>query len=439
MPTSAHRAAALFVVSRTLETLADPASVAADVGFPDDHLRRDHPDDQPLWSDLSMGGFPGLSLAFSASRAGAVEHAGRTHMYLCASLTAANRTAEGTGLYAGLGSAAFAALVAHRATGGYQKALDRFDEYHRILVRKALPRDTHEPVATNGEFETIRGLSGIGRHLLARGATCEPELRAVLTYLTTLATGTVTHEGHQVPRWWARAIPEKGRESDFPAGHLNLSLSHGVCGPLALLSLAWRGGFVVEGQREAIENIVSLLESWAVPEGDGLRWPFHLSLAQWAAGPAALDLPRQRPSWCYGAPGMTRAVQLAALALDRPDWHDLAHRSLLPLLTRPVATWGLEEAALCHGSSGALHLFGLLSEHIDDDRLRIVQDELAALTISHFHEDHRFGFRAALTNAPLGADVPGFLDGAAGIALALDAYAHGGRAHAGWDMALLVA
>ncbi|GAA2931351.1 hypothetical protein GCM10020221_28940 [Streptomyces thioluteus] len=98
----------------------------------------------------------------------------------------------------------------------------------------------------------------------------------------------------------------------------------------------------------------------------------------------------------------------------------------------------MEDAELCHGTSGLLHIFGLLATHIDDTRISAACDELATMTLSQFDESHRFGYRTAATNAPLGADVPAFLDGAAGVALALDAYANNGVAAADWDMALLV-
>ncbi len=43
-----------------------------------------------------------------------------------------------------------------------------------------------------------------------------------------------------------------------------------------------------------------------------------------------------------------------------------------------------------------------------------------------------------MTKAPFGSDVSGYLDGAAGVALALDSYAVGGTP-ADWDMPLLLA
>jgi len=147
--------------------------------------------------------------------------------------------------------------------------------------------------------------------------------------------------------------------------------------------------------------------------------------------------PRQRPSWCYGAPGISRAVQLAGFALGNAEWLDLAHRSLLPFLTTDPDSWSIDNSNLCHGWSGMMHLLAVLNESIADKRLTDLADDMAARTLAQFHPHYRFGFRATLTNAPQG-DIPAFLEGAAGTALALDAYANG-RTTTDWDMALLVA
>ncbi|MER5782028.1 lanthionine synthetase C family protein [Streptomyces mobaraensis] len=434
-----HADEARAVAARVLGRLTDPEAVEAGTGYPDLPAGPGTEADG-LWVPLSLAnGFPAVSLAFSGATERHPSHVAHAHAHLRRSLAAvASGDNPPGGLYATTSAAAYALLIAHRATGGYREALARLDAYHRDLVREALPPVPDEPVADNAEFELIRGMSGLGRHLLARGRSAAEETRAVLGYLTAMALGGTTRRGHTVPHWWTWAAPRAGQEAELPDGHLNLGLSHGVSGPLALLSLACRAGVTVEGQKEAVEALVGLLETWAVPDGEGLRWPPYLTADDWAAGPGAPAPPWQRPSWCYGSPGIARAVQLAALALGRPDWHELARRALLPLLDRPLPAWGLEDAGLCHGTGGALHVLGLLREHIDDERLDTVVDELAAMTLGHFREENRFGFRAAVRNAPEGADVPGFLDGAAGTALALDAYANGGRAHADWDMALLV-
>ncbi|GAB2917052.1 lanthionine synthetase C family protein [Streptomyces mayteni] len=399
----------------------------------------------PLWVDLSLSnGHPGVSLVFSGASAGGRRNAERAHGHLARGMAAAAGVDhEATGVYHGPGALAFAALIAHRATGGYRSALDRLDAYQRQLVRTryaGLAHTTDAPVHTNGEYEVVRGMTGVGRYLLARGRPDDPELAAVLRYLVAMSRGTVPHRGHAVPRWWTRAAPLLGGEADLPDGHLNLGLSHGVAGPLALLALAWRAGVTVPGQRAAIEELMALLTEWAVKDREGVGWAGVLTLDDWLRGPSAAAPVSRRPSWCYGAPGVSRAVQLAALALDRADWHDLAHRSLLPLLATPPERWPTDDPSLCHGWAGLLHLVGLLREHLDDPRLAGLHDELAGILLSHHRDDVRFGYRATLTGVPGGADLPSFLEGAGGVALALDSYAAGGGpAPLGWDMPLLVA
>ncbi|MYV96729.1 lanthionine synthetase C family protein [Streptomyces sp. SID3343] len=434
-----HAARARVVVARVLDRLADPEATAADTLIPGSAWPEGV--DLPLWIDLSLSsGYPGVSLAFAGTTPQGGSHTAHAHTYLTRAMAALSAGEHPpAGIYSGPGAAAYAVLVAHRATGGYVSALERLDDHQRRLVRGALPAVGDQPLTTNGAFEVVRGMSGVGRYLLARGDGCADELRLVLSWLVALADGEIGHRGHRVPRWWTTAAPKLGQEVELPDGHLNLGLSHGIAGPLALLSLAWREGVVVDGQREAIESIAALLTRWAVPDpdGGGVSWPGYVTLDRWARGPGTTGT-RQRPSWCYGVPGVSRAVQLAALALGRADWHDLARRSLIGLLDAPVETWVTDDPALCHGWGGLLHVLGRMNAEWDDPRLTRVCDELAAVVIGRFRDEYRFGFRSTMTHVAEGADVPAFLEGAAGVAAALDAYAHG-RAAAGWDEALLVA
>ena len=427
-----HAEAARALATEVLARCADPAATAADSRIPEESSPAGVA--QGLWEPLSLAsGHPGMAVVYSGC-----DRPGEAHRYLAQALAALReRPDELGGSFLGAGAAAFAVLVAHRATGGYRGALDRLDAHQREVTRHALPPLTDTPLASNGMFEVVRGLSGLGRYLLARVETCEAELRLVLDRLVALSRGEVEHRGHRVPRWWSMAAPKMGQEVEMPDGHLNLGLSHGVAGPLALLSLAWRAGVIVEGQREAIERLLDLLRRWVhEDEQGGVCWPHALTLPQWAAGPSRAR-PHTRPSWCYGVPGMSRAVQLAALALDRPDWHELVHRSLRPLLSTPVTEWICDDPGLCHGWAGLMHLFVRLGEHVPDPRLATVRDELAELTMAQFKPGARFGFRSTLTATPQGSDMPGFIQGAGGTALALWTYANG-EVHGDWDMPLLL-
>ncbi|MEU0577268.1 lanthionine synthetase C family protein [Streptomyces griseoincarnatus] len=426
------------VSAAILERLADPAATVRATRIPAEAADDGVP--EPVWAELTLGsGSPGLALAFAGTARYPERQVPRAHAYL----TAGTRAVSGgrgaaSGIFKGPGALAFAVLVAHRTTGGYVSAVGRFDAYQRDLVRTVLPPVEDRPLPTIGHYEVVRGLTGVGRYLLARAETCEEPLTAVLDHLVRLSVGTVEHQGARVPRWWALDAPRIGSEEAFPGGHLNLGLSHGVAGPLALMALAWEQGVRVPGQREAMEATADLLRTWAVTDRHGVFWPGHLSFSEWRRGPAAYDGRAKWPAWCYGAPGVSRALQLAGRALGRRDFSDLARASVERLLSLPRSDWGINDHALCHGWAGALHQLGRLDEEWRDSRLAALRDDIASELVSAFDPALPFGLRFTMTKVPFGSDVSGYLDGASGVALALDSYAVDGTP-ADWDMPLLLA
>ncbi|MFC7638296.1 lanthionine synthetase LanC family protein [Streptomyces thermogriseus] len=60
------------------------------------------------------------------------------------------------------------------------------------------------------------------------------------------------------------------------------------------------------------------------------------------------------PSWCYGAPGIARALQLAALALHDDTARRLAEYTALQAITDPRQTDQITDTSLCHGWAGLL-------------------------------------------------------------------------------------
>ena len=67
------------------------------------------------------------------------------------------------------------------------------------------------------------------------------------------------------------------KEKMNPIGYFNCGLSHGIPGPLALLSVAYKEGVIVEGQKEAIEKIGSWLMSKVVISSQGKYFPTAIS------------------------------------------------------------------------------------------------------------------------------------------------------------------
>ncbi|MGH4022328.1 MAG: lanthionine synthetase LanC family protein, partial [Pseudonocardiaceae bacterium] len=173
------------------------------------------------------------------------------------------------------------------------------------------------------------------------------------TYLARL-TEPVHADGETLPGWWCRDCPPDQPAHRWPGGHGNLGLAHGIAAPLALLSTAMRRGVTVAGHTEAIERILAWLDHWPGGTGPLTWWPGRITTVERRSGTVAQRGP-QRPSWCYGTPGLTRAQQLAALALNDPRRQRQAEDALAGCVTDEHQLAQLIDATLCHGWAGLVH------------------------------------------------------------------------------------
>lgn len=119
---------------------------------------------------------------------------------------------------------------------------------------------------------------------------------------------------------------------------------------------------------------------------------------------ATVDQPGpQRPSWCYGTPGLTRALHLAAQALDSRTRAANARAVLVSCITDDAQLHQLDDDTLCHGWAGLVHTARRL--HADGEGAE-------ALT----RLEQRWQDRRAHPARKL-SDLSGMLDGSAGVAL----------------------
>ncbi len=264
------------------------------------------------------------------------------------------------------------AIVAHRLRAAHRR------------MDKGLPPRLRE-------YDLISGLTGLGAYLLHRDV--DQALGAVLRYLVRLLTEPLAVNGHQVPGWWAATGPNGTPDTgEFAHGHANVGLAHGVAGPLALLALARRAGHTVTGQDDALAAGITHLTTWAQPlKGGGTGWPECLPLDAYQRGPEP-DAAPTRASWCYGTPGIARALQLAALALNDDTARRLAEHTALQAATDPRHTGQITDTSLCHGWAGLL----LTTERIAadaaqpdlHDALPALRDRLTTETQHHPAPEH---------------------------------------------------
>ncbi|MEU4897343.1 lanthionine synthetase LanC family protein [Streptomyces sp. NPDC044780] len=142
---------------------------------------------------------------------------------------------------------------------------------------------------------------------------------------------------------------------------LDLGLPHGVAGPFALLSLCWTRGLRVPDHDTAIRRIARWLMSWRQEHPDtGPGWPGTVSADQELA-PARPVLEPQRASWCYGTPGIARALHLAGVALGEDAWVHTAAEAIRAVFARPDGLRGIDDPGLCHGLAGLARITGRMA------------------------------------------------------------------------------
>lgn len=338
-------------------------------------------------------------------------------------------------LYYGAPAIAFALHAAADRPGRYTRALHNLDQHIAATTRRRL-YDAHARIDRRqlpalAEFDTIRGLSGIGAYLLRRDPGGDL-VRAVLAYLVRL-TEPINDDGETLPGWWSGLGPGGKPSAGFPGGHSNNALAHGIGGPLAILSLALRTGVAVDGQSEAIARICAWLDQWRQDTGTGPRWPYWITRAQLRNGHCG-EVGPSRPSWCYGSAGLGRVQQLTALVTGDTERQRMAEVALSSALADPGQLAAITDRSLCHGFAGLLHIALRASSDAITPALAACVPPLLAAVVP---QDADSGVLvSSLLRSPDGD--AGFLEGASGVALALESARTGALPVSGWDSCLLI-
>ncbi|MFF9479567.1 lanthionine synthetase C family protein [Streptomyces sp. NPDC014733] len=414
----ALRTAATEAVGEVAERLADPRKVADTADF---------------WIPQALSdGHSGMALFFAELAHQDPAHRATAHAHLAACV-AALPGRPGDGLYHGAPALAFAAHTARRAPDDYAGLLARLDPAVDGAVRALLQQDRARLAERRAGlpfsvYDLIGGLAGLTRLLLARRPADDPTLTGAVAHLLRILE-PLPRDGTLVPGWWSPGGTDGRADENFPDGHLNFGVAHGITGVLSVLVTAHRAQVPAPGLGDGIHHIAELLLARRTEDG---RWPSLLPLADFTAGRGG---PPGRSAWCYGTPGVAAVLHRAGEALDRPDWRQAAVDAALLDLADPS---GVGDAGICHGWAGLLYLATVLGHASGDARFTALQDRFAARTLDFADPARPFVFGGDPAKKTGGANCAGLLTGAAGTTLALHAYATGAPSAGGWDAALLL-
>ena len=383
------------------------------------------------WSQSLADGAPGIALPhIERARTGITGWESVHRLAMAMTAEPVHADPEVTNLFRGAPAVAYALHTAGHP--GYRTALATLDQHITRIIQIRLDaahqRIDQQRIAQAGEYDLINGLTGFGAYLMHRHHDPDDLLRAVLEYLVRLTRPVRVH-GRMLPGWWATGSPDRRRSPRWNGGHTGFGMAHGIAGPLALLSTAMRQGTIVDGHREAIATIGGWLDRWQQGQAQHAWWPEVIDYAELRADAPSSTGP-ERPSWCYGTPGIARAQQLAAAAAGDPERARLAEQALLGCLTDERQLAHLADAGLCHGWAGLVHTARRAATDIAASA-----EELATATGT---AAGRMREHVRKHGAPTDG---GFLEGAAGVALVEEArYDVAAVSTAGptWDTCLLL-
>ncbi|MEU6158827.1 lanthionine synthetase C family protein [Streptomyces sp. NPDC047130] len=315
------------------------------------------------------------------------------------------------GLYEGAPSVAYTLL--HADTPAARRALTQLAPHVRDMTRARLELahrriDAGVPPVKD-EFDVITGLTGLGVYHLAAGD--RDEATAIAAYLVRL-TEPLTHSGVTVPGWWSTTPAMNQATPEDADGNGIFGMAHGIAGPLAYLALCTLRGITTEGHDTAIARICGHLAEWRLGTGQDAHWPYWVTLAEHARGVPHAGTGPARPSWCYGTPGIARALHLAGRAMNDTR---LQHQAEQALTGCTRHTHLFTDLSLCHGWAGLLQAVRRTAADSAGSSLQTVllhlEDKLAT---------------------PSGDNDPSLMEGAAGIDLV--------RANppTDWDLCLLL-
>jgi lantibiotic biosynthesis protein len=286
------------------------------------------------------------------------------------------------------------------------------------------------------DYDIISGTAGVLAYLVTLEFPTDEVLGAIRVLVQYLIWLADADQQETRERWY---IPPELLEPDFerpqyPNGNLNCGLAHGIPGPLVALAIAWNSGYRFPGLREAIVSLSHWVLCHQISDEWGINWPYAVPFS----GPEATHEPEWLPAraaWCYGAPGIARALWLAGVALDDAKLRQTAIEAMEAVLRRPIVARQIDSPNLCHGIAGLLQICLRFAHETGNETIRRHIPLLVTQILDLFDPAFALGFRD-LDADGVGIDEVTWLTGAPGTALALLAAAT--AVPPDWDRVLLI-
>ena len=263
------------------------------------------------------------------------------------------QTFWGVYAYSGLSYVCFLA----RELANKIPALSRFrDSLEQLLsdtLRSCLDTTYESWFETENTFELIYGFSGVLRCCCdgVPGGPCQALTGEVADALVRrLRPKTVL--GQTVPGflYMPSKIEAENMSTPAPNGCINYGMSHGIAGTLGALSFAYRS-YPKPDVREAMGTLITEFLHTQYYVDNIAYWPGRITIEQYLSEVEPSRFP-SRMSWCYGSPGILRALYLAADALSMENIKRFSTDEMAKIAAMETEKYIFDSPIVCHGLAG---------------------------------------------------------------------------------------
>lgn len=331
------------------------------------------------------------------------------HRYLAAAVASgAAVPGIGSSLFGGLAGLGFVALQLSRNSSRYATLMSNVDSALTAGITALCDQaDSTEDGCAAALFDLVSGLAGLAAYLLALRDAGRDHLmlKPVLNSLSGLMV-----RGGARPAWFTPAalLPQTMKPA-YPSGNINCGLAHGGPGALAILAIAKLSGCECRSLDEAIYSLGNWTAQNAIRNGRSINWPTGIPLDGCASHATRL-------AWCYGAPGVARALWLGGQAVDEGSFRALALDTIRALSCRTASIRKISSPTFCHGIAGLLQIalrFSLETGEVSD-----LVDSLTDELLERFEPDTMLGYRDVEMSGNQ-IERAGLLEGMPGVLLVL--------------------
>lgn len=285
-------------------------------------------------------------------------------------------------LFGGLCDLAFSFWMVNKKRAVYEKELKILDEIiFNSLEKKISYLCSNQKYIIEKDFDTISGLAGIVSYCFLRKNYFDELNEQIIKLFVSKTNGTT---GWKIEKNFLDSAYKK----IFPNGYINLSISHGILGPLVTMCEAFRRGYEIDGLKESIEKILHFYANTL--DGNRDEIPCIIDASE-----EKKRLFYDRDSWSYGTTVMLYSISKAAELIKDNERHSL-YRNILfdKIRTRvDVREYKCISSTLINGYAGILCLLKKLQKEegnaMIDERVSVLEKQL----LEKYDPTTKFGFK----------------------------------------------